>query len=88
MVLRKPVIETHLLQFHFKQRCIRRLCRKKTFTDLYVVVRGGQGSGIAVGSEQFSAGVSGLVKKTLDCAVRAFIIPILFTDVATDSVTC
>ena len=31
-------------------------------------------SGIAGGSEQFSAGESRLVKQTLDCAVRAFII--------------
>ena len=31
-------------------------------------------SGIAGGSEQFSAGESGLVKQPLDCAVRAFII--------------
>ena len=31
-------------------------------------------SGIAGGSEQFSAGESGLVKQRLDCAVRAFII--------------
>ena len=52
------------------------------------MVRGGQMSGIAGGSIQFSAGVSGLVKKPLDCAVSAFIIPILFTVVATDSVTC
>ena len=38
------------------------------------MVRGGLVSGIAGGSEQFSAGESGLVKQPLDCAVRAFII--------------
>ena len=32
-------------------------------------MRGGQVSGIAGGSEQFSLGVSGLVKKPLDCTV-------------------
>ena len=31
---------------------------------------------------------AGEKKKHLDCAVRAFIIPILFTVVATNSVTC
>ena len=40
------------------------------------MVRGGQVSGIAGGSYQFSARVSGLVKKPLDCAVRTFMIPI------------
>ena len=34
----------------------------------------GQVSGIAGGSEQFSAGVSGLVKKPLDCTVGKLIV--------------
>ena len=35
-------------------------------------------SGIAGGSEQFSAGESGLVKQPLDCAVRAFMITYMY----------
>ena len=37
-------------------------------------VSGGQVSGIAGGSEQLSAGVSGLVKKNLDCTVGKLIV--------------
>ena len=58
------------------------------------LVRGGQLSGIAGGGG--GGGLRTILhgeerageKKTLDCAVCAFIIPILFTVVATAAVTC